>query len=371
MAATPTQGGRQSRSSVPIFIADQLNYSPTPKPVSAQSSPAPVKSSARINASQSVLGPSPILTSNHSFAAAVTFASPPSPRQIHRRRPPPSSTAPATSANKPRAPYAAALQDLANCNQQAYADECGAQVGEEICEFSGLMVKNFMPETQSCSVQCSTQQTSMMRRILPNYVIEENVNIVDVEEAMENDCDPTKFRQCAGAFKKGLGLHGKGVRSVIAGLKSIVDKEGKQGFQRICSAGAQFGKCGGGECTTIESLVTKLNMSKADAVMLNVTVFSLTYECSHPVFTQNFDCLVQTEKAKKHVIKRCEKRFIKEMKLHPGIPCKAAQQLMECTVSPFKRACGAPAAEGLCEFEKKYIETYLPHVKGCPLHCNV
>uniref|UniRef100_A0A914ULH8 Uncharacterized protein n=1 Tax=Plectus sambesii TaxID=2011161 RepID=A0A914ULH8_9BILA len=46
-----------------------------------------------------------------------------------------------------------ALQDLANCNQQAYADECGAQVGEEICEFSGLMVKNFMPETQSCSVQ--------------------------------------------------------------------------------------------------------------------------------------------------------------------------------------------------------------------------
>jgi hypothetical protein len=272
-----------------------------------------------------------------------------------------------------------ALQTYDECQQRTIADVCGAVAGEAICELTDKLVHRFDRETATCKYHCSTHHSSITHRLLSEQNVIDNDEDEDDDDddddyTIENSCDAQKFNQCSQAFKTELGIRSKCVYGLLMAIRQIMEKEGKAGYLKICRAGANFNKCGGtsaAECLAIETLEKQLNISEKAAIALNMTAFSLNYECSHPVFENFFECYASTQKSKRHVLKRCGVRYEDEIKKHPGVPCKAAQQLMDCVSSPFKRACGQEAANGLCLLYKSIMETYAAHVKGCPLHCDV
>uniref|UniRef100_A0A183TX61 CPG4 domain-containing protein n=1 Tax=Toxocara canis TaxID=6265 RepID=A0A183TX61_TOXCA len=167
---------------------------------------------------------------------------------------------------------------------------------------------------------------------------------------------------------------------LLSELRELVEKRGKKGFEAICSAGKHFNDCGRGkltDCFDVDVLMKKLKLKHAEAWALNVTVFVLTYECSHKEFDDNFDCLHSTALHKKEVLTRCERRFREDIKKH-GMPCKqvlfvllvlAGQTFLNCISSPFKRACGKDPASAVCELEKAILLAYMPHARPCPFHC--
>ncbi|KHN82143.1 hypothetical protein Tcan_06474 [Toxocara canis] len=257
------------------------------------------------------------------------------------------------------------------CVQSLIRDECGAAASEAICLIANEIAAHiYAPE--HCDTQCSVPMLSLGRA--HRFAVERDIvhrYTVDNEDAGECTCDVSIFKECSRRFKKELRVEGACVFSLLSELRELVEKRGKKGFEAICSAGKHFNDCGRGkltDCFDVDVLMKKLKLKHAEAWALNVTVFVLTYECSHKEFDDNFDCLHSTALHKKEVLTRCERRFREDIKKH-GMPCKAGQTFLNCISSPFKRACGKDPASAVCELEKAILLAYMPHARPCPFHC--
>jgi len=272
------------------------------------------------------------------------------------------------------------IRYFTRCVQLIVSEECGANAGMAMCQYADSLARQRSESTDLA--ECNEKCDDMGIMVNNLYVTEdEQMNNDDQDdETIEtgNDllatgCDQRVYNTCSSAYKKELGIEkSHGVYGFIMALKRIVHKEGKKGFERICSAGGHFQHCGGEkvkQCFNIGYLIKQRKMKPRLAIALNVTVFSLSYECSHPVFDQHFDFLVKISHEKREVFRRCERRFRREMKRHGMCPCKAGQNFLDCSSSPFKRSCGKETADGVCHFHKSLLHAYVPRMKSCQFHC--
>jgi hypothetical protein len=147
-----------------------------------------------------------------------------------------------------------------------------------------------------------------------------------VKKAITN-CDQLKLYTCEVSFAKTLGLS-EMPTDLTKLVQTITDLESKglDGQKQICNAITGLTSCLGDQyssCISLDYFQYTMHESAQDAMITVATLTGQNYICTAGwnVISQNYDCLIKTQKNNVQDFQHCADKFNEDSQKDPGNTC--------------------------------------------------
>jgi len=180
----------------------------------------------------------------------------------------------------------------------------------------------------------------------------------EVVKKANANCDQQKLQTCADAFAKNLGLPAMptDLTKLVQTINELESK-GLDGQKQVCNATTGLTSCLADQyssCISLDYLQHTMGESLQDAMTIVSTLTAQNYMCTTGwnVISQNYDCLLKTQKNSVQDFKQCSDKFNEDIAKDPKNVCKYSQQLTDCQDNIYKKNCNEALSRTLCETQK-------------------